>query len=117
MIAAVRPTNASSRSGTPALRSDKARKPPARLVTSLDTCRPYCTNLRGRAAGSGSKSSSQTRRVQPQHLADALSSYRTWSQDPWRGSGQVDDRRCGLLRGRTRVEVNLDEIAELAAGL
>src|SRR5438270_4184052 len=112
MIAAVSPTSASSRNGTPAPRSDRASKPPARLAGSLDTSRPYCTNLRPKHSlgdqGSG---------LHAKHFRDPFGAHRTGPQDARGGSGQVDDRRRGLLLRRTRVEIDVDEIAELAARL
>src|ERR1700691_6467609 len=136
MIAAVSPTSASSRSGTPAPRSEKANKPPARLVTSLDTTRPYCTNLRpeqprcssadretraknvpGRRSGARSRLCDQTCRFQPEDFCDPLNAHRARPQDSRISSGEVDDRRSGLQHGRTRVEIDVDEITKLIARL
>ena len=59
-----------------------------------------------------SDSGRHTRRVEPEHVRDPLRAHRARSQDPRAFPGEVDDRRRGLLSGRTRVEVNLDDNTE-----
>src|SRR3954454_10778518 len=102
MIAAVNPTRANSRNGTPALRSERASKPPARLATSLDISRPYFTNLR-RLSGD------QAGRVHTQYLGNAFGAHRSLAQDARSVSAQVENRRGGLLCGRSGVEVSVDK--------
>src|SRR4030081_388919 len=104
MIAAVRPTSASSRSGTPAPRSDNAR----RLSAAKTTGDPYCTTLR---------SSGERCRVNAQHLGDVVGGDWTGAKDARGGAGEVDDRRRRLLFGRPPVEVDLYKVAELTPGV
>src|SRR6202012_4881471 len=103
MIAAVSPTSASSRNGTPAPRSDSASRPPARLYGTTT-----CIQFRGGSAG-------QTRSVQAEYRGDTLGADRSGPQNARLRPGEVQDRRGGLLRGRTGVEIDVDEVAELPA--
>src|SRR4030088_1980449 len=104
MVAAVSPTSASSRSGTPAPRSDNAR----RLSAAKTTGEPYCTTL---------SSIGERCRVNAQHLGDVVGADWTGAKDARGGVGEVDDRRRRLLFGRSAVEVDLDQVAELTAGV
>ena len=77
------------------------------------TAEPYGTRLQ---IYSGLRSA-RRRRVDAEHAGDGRDRHRALAQHPRLGAGEVDDRRRGLLLGRTTVEVHLDQVAELFAGL
>src|ERR1700759_4269193 len=99
MIAAVSPTSASSRSGTPAPRSARACKPPIRVARSL--AGPLDTTETVRHLPKSSilalrrrcRLGDQASGVHAEHFGDALDADRAGSQDAWGDSGQIDDRR------------------------
>src|ERR1700727_1018376 len=116
MIAAVSPTSASSRNGTPAPRSDKASTPAATLSAPL-TIRKTVLHRPEIDLSCPGGSAGQSPGVQTEYRADALGADRSRSQDAWFGSGQVQDGRGSLLSRRTGIEIDVDEVAQLPAGV
>ena len=111
MIAAVRPTSASSRSGTPAPRSDSASSPLVRLHVHHRMNRT-ATNL-----SSESRRASRRVRRRPEHFRDRVGADRARPEDARMSAGEVDDRGGRLLFRRPGVEIDLDEVTELVAGV
>src|SRR4051812_45894391 len=100
MIAAVTPTSASSRNGTPAPRSESASSPPATFCTSLTTGCTVLDNVESdgqSTLGRGSSGRGQGVDIDTEHLGDGLGGHGTLSEYPRAVAGEVDDRRCGLL--------------------
>src|ERR1700753_4266390 len=113
MIAAVSPTSASSRKGTPAPRSARASSPPARLSAPL-TIRKTVLH---RPEIELSRSAGETFGVDAEHLGDPLGADRAGSQDARLVRGQVEDGRGGLLGRLAAVEVDVDQVAQLLTGI
>src|SRR5262245_30145461 len=118
MIAAVSPTSASSRNGTPAPRSDSASRPPedrsagevsiARSLTTRATVLDEGESVRLAHGGvhprtalpavahhpRGPSAGSVDERLglHAENFRDGLGSDRTLPQHPWVGTGEIDDR-------------------------
>src|ERR1700722_8184399 len=110
MIAAVRPTSASSRKGTPAPRSARASRPPARLSAPL-TIRKTVMHRPEIELSRPPRSAGQTHGIQAEHLGDTRGADRAGSQDARFGGGRAQARRGGPRGRGPGVEVAVDQVA------